>query len=196
MDDLPSQHQTIVKATHCMDTANPEPLNSNRDLSLGHRAQKGAGLMGKGLPWLGVEPSQSREAALGKGKAGDLPGTSAKLWYPSAVSPWGITTGTAACALLLPAEVYSQEGSYRKGKFSSWKNVPGHLCMARASHEMAAALCCRAGTWLCPTFPTPAPPCPFHLINEVSRSDEHQETLFHPRAGAEVTSRKALKEDL
>lgn len=181
-----------------MGTANTGPLNSSRDLSslLSSWAQGGAGLMGKGFLRLGVEPSQGRGAALAEGKAGDLPGTSAKLWYSSAVAPWGITTGTAACPLLLPAEAYSQKGSSLKGKFSSRKNVSGPLCMARASHEMAAALYCRAGIWLCPTLPTPAPPCPFHLIGDVSRSDEHQETLFHPRTEGEVTPRKALNEDL
>lgn len=172
-----SQHQAIVKATHATWALQIQGLSTATGmspLSLGQRARGSAGLMEKGLPWLGVEPSQSRGAALAEGKAGGLPGTSAKRWYPSAVAPWGLTTGTVACALLLAAEDYLQEGSYLKGKFSSWKNVPGHLCMARASHEMAAALYCRAGVWRCPAFPTPAPPCPVHLIDEVSWPDEHQ----------------------
>ena len=59
------------------------------------------------------------------------------------MAPWGLTTGTAVDPLLPPAEAYLQERFYLNAKFSSWKNVSRNLCMARASHEMAAILCCQ-----------------------------------------------------
>lgn len=85
-----SQHQAIVKATHAAWALQIQGLSTATGvspLSLGQRARGSAGLMEKGLPWLGVEPSQSRGAALAEGKAGGLSGTSAKRWYPSAVAP-------------------------------------------------------------------------------------------------------------
>lgn len=197
MDHLPSQPAPnhCEGHRHCTGTANPGPLNSSTDPSSGYRAQGGAGLMGKGLPWLGVEPAQSRGAAPAEGKAGDLPGTSAKLWYPSAVTPWGLTTGIVACPCFSQLKLTCRKVLYLKGKFSSWKNIPGHLCMARASHEVAAALYCRAGIWLCPAFPTPAPPCPFHLIDAVFVSESTKKPSSILWVEGEVTPRKSLKAD-
>lgn len=59
------------------------------------------------------------------------------------MAPWCLTTGTPVYPLLPPAEAYFQERFCLNAKFFCWKNVSCNLCMARASHEMAATLYCQ-----------------------------------------------------